>query len=216
MRQIDREGVESLGIRTLATELGVAPNSLYSYVRDKDDLVRGAIALLFANATVPRQRGKSWRDRIRETCCWFRRELLRHPNVVAAPAFRETYPFAFFPVLYAMGEILQEAGFEDRELVDSIFALSYHTTGFTTLEVARGRHGIAAKSNAFIIDRLERDLDEEDTGEAGRLLPLAREVDLESVFERSLDSILEGIAANRRPALRRVPGGRPKRTPCRR
>ena len=138
------------------------------------------------------------------------------PNVVAASAFRETFPFAFFPVVYAWGEILQEAGFENQELVETIFALSYHTTGFATLEVARGRHGIVAKSNDFILEQLEGDLDDGNAGEAGRLLPLARDVDLDSVFERGLDCIIEGIAKDHRRRSLRVMRERPKRAGYRR
>jgi AcrR family transcriptional regulator len=211
LRQIDRDGVESLAIRTLSAELGVAPNSLYSYVRDKDDLIRGAITLLFANAAIPPHHGESWSDRLRGTCCWFRKELLRHPNVVAAPAFRETYPFGFFPLVYVVGEILRDAGLEDHELIEGIFAVFYHTVGFVTLEVARAKHGIAATSDDSILKRTEGDLEEDDVDETARLLPLVRDVDLESVFEKSLDSIIAGIAATLQSGLRPVPGKRLKR-----
>jgi len=198
-------------MRTLAAEFGVAPNSLYSYVRDKDDLIRGAITLLFANAAVPARHGESWSGRLRETCCWFRKELLKHPNVVAAPAFRETYPFGFFPLVYVVGEILRDAGLEDQELIEAIFAVFYHTVGFVTLEVARAKHGVAATSDDSILRRTEVDLEEDEVDETARLLPLVRDVDLKSVFEKSLESIIEGIAATLHSGLHPVPGNRLKR-----
>jgi hypothetical protein len=82
--------------------------------------------------------------------------------------------------------------------------------------VARYRHGIAAKSIEFILERLEGDLDEGNAGEAGRLLPLARGVDLDSVFERGLDSIIEGIATDHRSRSRRVMRERSERAGYRR
>jgi len=195
---VDAHGVDSLGIRKLASELGVAPNSLYWYVRDKDDLIDGVVDSVFGKLEVPPPTAAEWTERLREVCLWFRGELLKHPNVVAAPGFRRTFPFGLLPLTYAAGEILAEAGYDGEELVYTCQAVFYHTIGFVTLEVGRARHGVPTRSDEAILERVGVNLGETRMAEAGELLPLAREMDLDAVFALSLDALLEGLAARRR------------------
>ena len=193
LRHVDAHGIESLGIRKLAAELGVAPNSLYSYVEGKDDLVRGVVEHVLGAVELPSPSGLSWTDRCREICCSFRATLLEHPNVVVAPAFRRTFPFGFLPLNYALGKILSDAGYEDRELVETMMMVFYHTVGFVTLEVARGAHGIPTKSDSFVLDRAEQELDASDMEEARELLPHVRTLDMDALFDTSLAALLDGL-----------------------
>lgn len=196
LRIIDRDGVGSLGTRRLAAHLGVAPNALYSYVRNKNDLVQGAIALLLGGIEIPSAQTRSWTQRLREICVWFRRRLLQHPNVVAAS--HESVPFA--PIFVALGEILQKAGFESEELVEATYALSFHTLGFVTMEVTRHQRVVAGKSDRALVARASSLLIEDDYGLTEQVLPFVRGLDLDSVFERGLDAIIDELANRRRRA----------------
>jgi TetR/AcrR family tetracycline transcriptional repressor len=197
LRHVDEHGLESLGMRNLAAELGVAPNSLYSYVAGKDDLVRGVVELALGTLEVPSPVGVSWTDRCREVCRCFRGQLLQHPNVVAASAFRRTFPFGFLPFNYALGEIVSDGGYEGRELVETMMVLFYHTIGFVTLEVARGERGMPTKSDAFVLERAEHGLGDSGMEVARELLPFVRTLGMDALFDTSLTALLDGLVARR-------------------
>jgi AcrR family transcriptional regulator len=80
----DKEGLSALSMRRIATELDVAPMSLYRHVRDKDDLLNGMMDVAFAEWRVsPPQRNHAWREILAEAAreLWqiFRRHLWLAP-----------------------------------------------------------------------------------------------------------------------------------------
>lgn len=193
LRQIDARGIENVGIRQLASQLGVAPNSLYSYVRDKDDLIHGAVDLAFGKLDVPHSSGP-WRDRVGALCHWLRSRLLEHPNLVADARFAEGAPFPFIPFPTETGLVLAQSGFEGRTLIEMVYAIFYHVVGFVTMEVSRERHGVPTESDAFLV----KQLDPERFGpsvveQAAEMAPVIRTMNLDSVFELSINALLSGL-----------------------
>ena len=69
----DAEGLDALTMRRLATELGTGVMSLYTYVRDKDDLVDQMVDQI--SAFDPERDGTDLLDLVR----WQRQLMLRHP-----------------------------------------------------------------------------------------------------------------------------------------
>jgi AcrR family transcriptional regulator len=190
---IDDEGFESLGMRSLAARLNVAPNSLYSYVADKEDLNRAIFRKVLDNLKIPEPGEGPWTVQAAELCLACRRSLLEHPNVVSAPGFRVTFPFSYNPLLVPMGAILHAAGFKDEHLVETLFSTFYFTVGFVTLEVARARHGIGTKTDDDVIEEAGEFFDDGYQDRAHKLLPLVRGLDLDKVFENTLHAILKGL-----------------------
>lgn len=74
----DAEGLEALTMRRLAAELGAGVMSLYTYVRDKDDLVDQMVDQI--SAFDPARPGPELLDLVR----WQRDLMLRHPWLPAA------------------------------------------------------------------------------------------------------------------------------------
>jgi AcrR family transcriptional regulator len=75
----DRDGLEAVSMRKLATGLGVDPMSIYHHVRDKDDLLDGmADAVVAAIEPVTATDG-DWRSELAALILSARREMLRHP-----------------------------------------------------------------------------------------------------------------------------------------
>ena len=194
LKHIDRHGIEAVGVRQLAAELGVAPNALYSYVRDKDDIIHGAVELAFGNLEIPQASGETWQERIIGLCRWLRQRLLEHPELVSVPRFTEGAPFPFISFPTTVGMTLQEAGLEGQELIETTFAIFYHTVGFVTMEVARAQHGVPTESDEFLVSQLDAEKFDADAFEkVAELVPLIRTLDLSSVFERSLRAMLNGL-----------------------
>jgi AcrR family transcriptional regulator len=77
----DREGLGSVTLRRLATELGVHVTSLYNHVPTLDAIVDGIIELLIAEADLP-ESPRNWEDWVREF-------------VSAVGTIAETHPGAF-------------------------------------------------------------------------------------------------------------------------
>ena len=74
----DEGGVESLGMRRIAQELGVVPMALYKHVENKDELLDGMLDVVVAEIDPPIE-GADWKRTMRERILSARRALLRHP-----------------------------------------------------------------------------------------------------------------------------------------
>jgi AcrR family transcriptional regulator len=80
----DREGIEAVSMRRLAQELGIEAMGLYRRVRDKDDIVDGAIDAVMAEIEVGTA-GNDWRTAMRALAMTARRVMQRHvwaPRVI--------------------------------------------------------------------------------------------------------------------------------------
>jgi len=74
----DRDGVETLSMRRLASELGVVPMALYKHVANKEELLDGMLDVVVQEFDPPRT-DLSWREAVRERILSAREALLRHP-----------------------------------------------------------------------------------------------------------------------------------------
>lgn len=75
----DRDGLEAVSMRKLATGLGVDPMSIYHHVRDKDDLLDGMADAVVAAIEPVSASGSEWRTELAALILSARREMLRHP-----------------------------------------------------------------------------------------------------------------------------------------
>lgn len=183
-------------MRRLAADLGVTPNALYSYVRDKGDLLRGVVQLVIDEVAIPECDEGEWQQQVLQLCAALRAGLLRHPHIVTARGFREVFPFGFLSFAAELGRRLHDAGFRDRDDVEILFALFYATVGFVTMEVARSERGLPTRSGAFrrhLADLVAPEM----LPLAVEMVPLVLGVDLTAAFERAILAMLHGFAAAR-------------------
>jgi AcrR family transcriptional regulator len=82
----DRDGIESVSMRRLGQELGIEAMSLYTHVRNKEDLLDGMVDVVIGQVSTPRA-GIDWKASLRRTILAARLVLLRHPW---APGIIET------------------------------------------------------------------------------------------------------------------------------
>lgn len=132
-------GYDSMTIRSLADQLGVAPMSLYRHVRNKDDLLEGVVDRLLADAwrpTVPIEAWITWTmdaaDRLRAFLVAQPAALhvyLRHP--VVSPTALER--------MDTMLEVLRTALADEHRALDLYAAIHTYTVGFAALEAARSQ-----------------------------------------------------------------------------
>ncbi|HEU0192887.1 MAG TPA: TetR/AcrR family transcriptional regulator [Gaiellales bacterium] len=141
------EGSERLSIRRLASDLGVAPMSLYRHVRGKDEVLEAVVDRLLAETWEPAARHEDWRAWITDAAERLRSLLisqpaalhvyLRHPVVSPAAVARMT----------AMMEVLRSGMGSEDAARRAYAAIHTYTLGFSALEAARAG-GDAAAGNA--------------------------------------------------------------------
>ncbi len=76
---IDRDGLDRLSMRRLATELGIEAMSLYHHVKDKSDVLDGVVALVLSQ--MEPARSSAWDERVRHVARELRRVVHAHPQV---------------------------------------------------------------------------------------------------------------------------------------
>jgi len=74
----DRDGIESISMRRLAQELGVEAMSLYTHVRNKNDLLDGMTNAVISQIPMSAD-GGDWKTSLRQLVLAARSVMLRHP-----------------------------------------------------------------------------------------------------------------------------------------
>jgi AcrR family transcriptional regulator len=130
VRLADREGIDAVSMRRLGTELGIEAMSLYTHVRDKDDLLNGMVELVIGEIPIHRD-GADWKAALRTTVLGARSVVLRHPW---APRIIETRsdpgPSGLRYYDGIMG-ILRGGGFSLKMTHHAIHLLGSRMLGFT-------------------------------------------------------------------------------------
>jgi AcrR family transcriptional regulator len=126
----DRDGIESLSMRKLAQELGVEAMSLYTHVRNKNDLLDGMADAVISQIPVSAD-GTDWKTSLRQLALAARSVMLRHPwapRAVEAPA--APGPAALGYINAVLG-ILRQGGFSIAQTHHALHILGSHLLGFT-------------------------------------------------------------------------------------
>ncbi|MFF1780148.1 TetR/AcrR family transcriptional regulator [Streptomyces virginiae] len=133
LRVLEREGINGLSMRKVATELGVKAASLYWHVRNKEELLDLLTDELMADAEAPPREG-DWREQLREYCVRYRRHLLGKRDAAKVVAGR----LAPGPHLLRLMEDqlgrLREAGFSDADAAMTSYLLGAFVQGFVLQE----------------------------------------------------------------------------------
>jgi len=89
---IDADGLPALTMRRLAADLGCGIMTLYTYVWDRDDLLRGVVERVLTEIDFHYEPGDTWADVLRRALCAYRAMAERHPAafslVAASPVDR--------------------------------------------------------------------------------------------------------------------------------
>jgi AcrR family transcriptional regulator len=126
----DRDGVESISMRRLAQELGVEAMSLYTHVRNKDDLLDGMIDAVIGQIPVDAA-GAGWKAALREMVLAARGVVLRHPWAPRTMETRTAPGLAATRYINAVLGILREGGFSIAQAHHALHILGSRVVGFT-------------------------------------------------------------------------------------
>lgn len=111
---VDREGLEALSMRRLASELGIGTMTIYGYFRDKDELLDFSIDRMARRYELPSGEG-DWRRRMRDLITTMYGSLLEHPSAVQLRSRRPILNPGALRSGEAGMRILADAGLELNE-----------------------------------------------------------------------------------------------------
>jgi len=126
----DRDGLEALSMRKLAQELGVEAMSLYNHVRNKEDVLDGAVDVVVGEIEVP-PRSSEWKASLRQTVLSARAVLLRHPWAPRVIESRKNPSPATFQYFESVIAILRAGGFSVDLTHHALHVLGSRVLGFT-------------------------------------------------------------------------------------
>lgn len=87
---IDRDGLDALTMRALASELGVEAPSLYKHATGKDDILDGVLDIIYRELWLDPS-DDPWQDRVRAYSRALRATMLAHPNAAPVMATRPVF-----------------------------------------------------------------------------------------------------------------------------
>lgn len=106
----DRDGMAAVSMRKLGQELGIEAMSLYTHVRNKDDLLDGMVDAVIAEIPLP-PGGDDWKSDLRRTILAAREVLIRHPWAPRIIESRTDPGPAVLRYVNAVIGLLREGGF---------------------------------------------------------------------------------------------------------
>lgn len=125
----DRDGVPALSMRRLGQELGVDPMSLYTHVRDKDDLLDAVVDQVIAQIE-PRLVPGDWAASLRGTLLSARAAMLRHPWAPRLVVERQAATPAALRHVDAVLGVLRGGGFPLELAHHALHVLGSRILGF--------------------------------------------------------------------------------------
>ena len=146
----DRDGIDGLSMRRLGQELGVEAMALYRHVRDKEDLLDGAVEAVIAGIETPPP-SDDWKRSMRDLALASRRHMLSHPWAPALIVKRTTVGPATLRHIDLVLGILSGAGFSIDMAHHALHVLGSRVFGFTQdpFNDATDADADAAQSAAF-------------------------------------------------------------------
>ena len=130
-------GYEEMTIRSLATELGVAPMSLYRHVRDKDDILDEVVDRLLARVWRPSASKDNWEEWVTQAADKLRRFLVTQPAALHVYLRHPVVSPAAISRMNAMMDVLRRTLPDEDAARRAYAAIHTYTVGFAALESSR-------------------------------------------------------------------------------
>jgi AcrR family transcriptional regulator len=132
---VDKDGLGSLSMRSLAASLGTGPMTIYNYVKDREELEGLVAEAVLADVRLPR-RSDSWRSDVKSIATAIWRSVRQHPNAAPLVLTRRTVSAAGYLPAERLIEALGRAGLSDLDLLAAFRAVLSLVMGATQVELA--------------------------------------------------------------------------------
>src|ERR1700731_1886117 len=137
LRAIEGGRYESMTIRSIAAELGVAPMTIYRHVRSRDELLDDVADVVLARNWRGKTHPQEWGPWLVGATTRFRQILVDYPAVLNVYLRHPVESPAAIARMQEMIAHLKSAGFDEQGAVEAYAALHTYTIGFAALEASR-------------------------------------------------------------------------------
>jgi AcrR family transcriptional regulator len=188
---VDRQGLESFGVRRLASELGVDPMSIYNHIKGKAALLDAiSEAVLTEVSATTAQWPDDWMGIARAMARGYRDTAMRHPRVFPLLATRAQTSAVALEAIERLTAAMRRAKIADQTITDAPLVLFGFLNGYllAILSTEPGGTGDPATGAALPA------FDPARYPTLAALAPLQAGFGSEVEFERLLESVLVGIA----------------------
>jgi AcrR family transcriptional regulator len=146
---IDRDGLNALSMRAVATELGMGTMSLYRYVSDREELEELVVDLVLSTVDTTRPHRAPWPRQVAILVERVREAVAAHPYVVPLTMTHRHTSRSLLRWSESVLAVLTEAGFTGLHRVIALRALLSYVIGAIQLEHlgALSGPGTAAMAN---------------------------------------------------------------------
>src|ERR671911_738715 len=190
---IEADPSRPITMKRVANALGTRPMSLYTHVRNRDDLVDGAVDRSLRAWTVEVPRSAGWELAVRAWCRSLGEHARRYSPLIWEMSRNGRFQPALLEKVAILARSLRRAGLEGRVLADALRWIPQTILGAITLELARPGDLQSVEDEAAAIYGSLGVLDADDRAELLDVLPYFSERSLDDLFEYSVDRALDGI-----------------------
>lgn len=130
----DESGIDALSMRRLAEKVGVEAMSLYTHVKNKDEILDGIVDLVVSEIALPK--GRDWKAAMRRRAISAHQVLLRHPWAAGLVESRMSLGGPGLRLCNAVLGELRQAGFPIELAYHAFLTLDSYIYGFTLQELS--------------------------------------------------------------------------------
>ena len=188
---VDRDGLESFGVRRLAAELGVDPMSIYNHIPGKAALLDAISEAVLTEAAVGAGTPPvDWEEIARLMAHGYRDMALRHPRVFPLLTTRSQGSSVALGALEQLSTAMRRAGLPDQVIADAPVTLFGFLNGYL-LAVLSPKLGVQAADESAPegVTAFDPTL----YPAMASLAPLQLDFGSSEHFDRLLEIVLDGI-----------------------
>jgi AcrR family transcriptional regulator len=127
---IERDGLEMLTMRALADELRCGTMSLYTHVRNRDDLLESVVEQLIGGLDTEARAGDTWQQAIRRVVRSYRDVAVRYPRTFELLALAPYDELPVAPHLAQVLNLLQSTGLNLDQARHVLAVTDAYASGF--------------------------------------------------------------------------------------
>lgn len=188
-RMVEEGGPETLSMRKLAAELGVAPTAIYWHVGGRDELVDALLDDLLHDLGEIDAAGRTPHTRIASIARALRSQVRARPHLVHLAMENGRLADMYFPAQVALAREVTAAGLKGKAAARAVRSVLYLVGGQIALEATMAEHEADA---ARMVDRWQS-VDDDPDIDPGLLAEMQRPAVPDDVFEHALSTLLASL-----------------------
>ena len=181
---------QGLTMQGLARAMDVAPMSLYTHIRNRDDLLQAIAAEVLTGVALPDESSADWDQAVRGWARAVRQQFLAHPFLAGLLQEGIATPVAWLNLSNPLLQALQRAGLQGEALADAQRWVSRVVTGSVLMELLVPA---AVPEEYASVSRALQALPAAQRGLWAEVLPALGRHDDDAVFEYTLDRTLDAL-----------------------